>query len=129
MKKPNSISTAITLLWASLVVTLYYTSFVFDYKYEIFTFLMAIGFEIGYFYFFIYNINKGRNWARIVLLIIFLINTPLELMKKQPTELFKINIIIDLLLLVALIFLFKKTSSDWFKSMSKGGIKRLKKPR
>lgn len=82
----------------------------------------------GTMWFFIHMIGKGRNWARITFLVMFIIGTPLSV---QPLlQSLSANPISGLLgiaqtglQLLALTFLFQKRSSDWFREM-----KSLKQP-
>ena len=79
-----------------------------------------IGLFLGWF--FIYMIGKGRNWARITFLILFSLGVPLTVL--PLLKLLQANPVIGLLQvaqtimqLLALIFLFEKSSSEWFRRM------------
>lgn len=70
--------------------------------------------------FLIYIIGKGKNWARIIILVLFLIGLPFSirpLLQSLAANLFSglLGIAQTILQIIALIFLFQKASSDWFK--------------
>lgn len=73
-------------------------------------------------WFFIYMIGKGRNWARITFLVSFIIGTPFtvsillqSLVAKPISGLLDIGP--SVLQGIALVFLFQKPSSEWFRKM------------
>jgi len=72
----------------------------------------------------IFKIGKGRNWARVTFLILFVIGIPLSvpvlLLTFSKNPFFGIiNIIQILLQLAAMVLLFQKRSSDWYKNMKR----------
>jgi FtsH-binding integral membrane protein len=71
-------------------------------------------------WFFIYMIGKGKNWARITLLVLFILGIPfsvlplLQSLAANPISgLLGITQIV--IQIVVLVFLFQKQSSDWFR--------------
>jgi len=79
-------------------------------------------FVLGVMGFFIFMIGKGRNWARITFLVFFIISIPfaaLPLMQSVGANPIsgRIGIIQIIIHIVALVFLFQKLSSDWFRDM------------
>jgi tryptophan-rich sensory protein len=82
--------------------------------------VFVASFVLGIMWFFIYMIGRGRNWARITFLVLFIIGIPFSV---QPLlQSLSANPISGLLgigqlfiQIVALVFLFQKTSSDWFR--------------
>jgi uncharacterized membrane protein len=69
--------------------------------------------------FIIRMIARGRNWARIVFLIVFVVGVLLGLFAgpENATEnpvVVVVNLSMLVMQVVALIFLFQKRSSDWF---------------
>ena len=87
-------------------------------------FLVLLGSSIGLFlgWFFIYMIGKGRNWARITFLILFSLGVPLTvlpLLKSLQANpvIGLIQVAQTIMQLLALIFLFEKSSSEWFRRM------------
>jgi len=86
-------------------------------------FVMLISFFVlGVMGFFIFMIGKGRNWARITFLVFFIISIPfaafplMQSVGANPIS-GRIGIIIIIIQIVALVFLFQKLSSDWFREM------------
>ena len=79
-------------------------------------------FVLGIMWFFIYKIGKGRNWARITFLVLFIIGIPfavLPLLQSLAASLFSglLGIGQTVLQVIALVFLFQKPSSEWFNQM------------
>ena len=71
---------------------------------------------------FIFMIGKGRNWARITFLVLFIVGTPfsvLPLMQSLGANPISglLGIVQTIIQIVALVFLFQKPSSDWFREM------------
>lgn len=69
----------------------------------------------------IYMIGKGKNWARIISLVGFILGMPfviLLLAFSAPNPIYGFLGLGQMVLpLIALIFLFQKSSSDWFKDI------------
>ena len=72
----------------------------------------------------IYQLNKGRNWARWVLVVIFIIAIPLVIL--PAFESFSHNPVDTLLAftqtalnIIGLVFLFQRSSSSWFGTQKK----------
>jgi len=86
-------------------------------------FVMLISFFVlGVMGFFIFMIGKGRNWARTTFLVFFIISIPfaafplMQSVGANPIS-GRIGIIQIIIQIVALVFLFQKLSSDWFRDM------------
>jgi hypothetical protein len=82
-------------------------------------------FVLGITCLFIYKIGRGRNWARITFLVLFIIGLPfsiLPLLKSLAANPVSglLGIAQIAIQLIALVFLFQKTSSYWFKEMKLG---------
>ncbi|HLC90545.1 MAG TPA: hypothetical protein VJI15_02150 [Candidatus Nanoarchaeia archaeon] len=130
--KPDSVSTALTLLWISLAVGVLNSIINFSNSVDL---TKASGFGSGFVIFvtlftlvfmafFIYLIGEGKNWARITFLVLYIIGIPFSvlpaimlILTNPISAMFTVGI--GILELIALIFLFQKTSSDWFHSMKK----------
>jgi hypothetical protein len=126
---PRKVSIAIKLLWIVLAIGLLRSFLEFPISLEIAAsegfgagFVIAVTvISIAVLAFFIIMIAQRRNWARIVYLVFFLIGLPfglialIETLSLSPFSgvLGIGQIVIDLF---AMIFLFQKPSSDWFKS-------------
>jgi hypothetical protein len=81
----------------------------------IFTKLIIYAFS----FYVIYQLNKGRNWARWVMLVIFIIAIPLTILpafssfSHSPVDAL-LGFIQTVLYIVGLVFLFHRSSSSWF---------------
>ena len=69
-----------------------------------------------------YMIWNGRNWARITFLVLFIIGAPFSIFQTlQILTVTPISGLVDIsgivIQIIALIFLFQKPSSDWFREM------------
>jgi membrane-bound ClpP family serine protease len=79
-------------------------------------------FTLGILWLFIYMIGRGRNWARIAFLVLFIIGIPLSVLPLlQSLSASPISGLLGIaqtaIQVVALVFLFQKPSSDWFRDM------------
>ena len=84
--------------------------------------MLIMFFVLGIMWFFIFMIGKGRNWARITLLVLFIIGIPfIGLLQWQSSVANPISGLLGIaqiiMLIVALVFLFQKPSSDWFREI------------
>jgi hypothetical protein len=67
----------------------------------------------------IYQLNKGRNWARWMLVVIFIIAIPLVILpaftsfSHNPVDAI-LGFIQTALYIIGLVFLFHRSSSSWF---------------
>ena len=67
----------------------------------------------------IYQLSKGRNWARWILLVIFIIAIPLvilpafESFSHNPVDTL-LGFIQTALYIIGLVFIFHRSSSNWF---------------
>jgi FtsH-binding integral membrane protein len=79
-------------------------------------------FALGIMWFFIFMIGKGRNWARITFLVLFVTGIPLSVLPLMQSVAANpisglLGIVLTIFQMVALVFLFQKQSSDWFREM------------
>ncbi len=124
IEKPSDVTRAVQLLYASIAIGL--VSSIVGIAYEIsgssivFALVPLILF-FGLFAFLVFKISKGRNWARITFLVIFLLGVPFAI-PMYTQELRRnflsgsLSIFIALLDLVAVYLLFRKKSNLWFKA-------------
>ncbi len=121
--KPPDVNRAVKLLYASLLLGI-------AVEVTDFSYLKSLGsagfglfislFTFGLLLFLIVKISTGRNWARIVSLILFLAGIPLFLpnlgkeLKRNPFA-GTISVVQTVLQIVAFVLLFKGTSGIWFK--------------
>ncbi len=81
-------------------------------------------FVVGLLCFIVYNINRGYNWARLTFLILFLIGTPFAIsqvvqdLANHPITA-RISVAQIVLQAIALVFLYLKRSSTWFREMKR----------
>jgi len=85
----------------------------------IFALLIVIGF-FGLCYLLIRIISAGRNWARILLLVLVLLNLPFAVLSdiavlRQSILLGTLSIIIIILQIIGTYLLFTKNSNLWFR--------------
>ena len=121
--RPDKVGLAVLLLYVSLGIGLL-RSFMEAPQQEapIGLIIFISLFVLGITGFFIFMIGKGKNWARITLLVLFIVGIPFAV--PQLFQSLAANPISGLLGIaqtavqaVALAFLFLKPSSDWFRQM------------
>lgn len=127
--RPEKVGTAVKLLYISLGVGVLQRIMMASVHAEvahapnlIATMLVAF-FVLGIRWLFIYMIGKGRNWARIVFLVWFIIVTPVSMLI-MPWYVIPYPLLVGLpfigqtvIQVIALVFLFQKPSTDWFREM------------
>jgi hypothetical protein len=131
--KPPAVRQAVNLLYASLVVTAIQGALAIYFVYEgmgkdgpthaFVGFISLIG-VMAITWFFIAKVSDGRNWARVVLLIAWLITLPFLLVNfAQAKMVFPegwsgvsvvLTVAVSLIQLVALILIFTPEASRWF---------------
>jgi hypothetical protein len=127
--KPNKVSLALKLFYLMIIIGIIRLILDFSITLEA---LKTTGFGLGFLIFtnififgiiifFIYMIGKGKNWARIIFLIFFILGTPLSilpLINSLSVNFFSgsLGLIQVILQLVAFVLLFQNPSSIWFKS-------------
>jgi FtsH-binding integral membrane protein len=125
--RPNKVFNAVTLLWITIAVGVIRSILEFSNLAQMaspsFIIFVQI-FTLAILAFFIYMIGKGRNWARITFLVLFITGIPFSILPMiQSFAVSPISGILGIgqttLQIIALVFLFQKPSSDWFKSMKK----------
>src|SRR3989344_996282 len=84
--KPDSVSTALTLLWISLAVGVLNSIINFSNSVDLaqgygsgFVIFVTL-FTLAFTAFFIYMIGEGKNWARITFLVLFIIGIPFSVL-------------------------------------------------
>lgn len=127
--RPNKVSIAIKLLYLALIIGAIRSIFeIFiltqtesiNFIIFIILFVLAI---LAILAFFIYTIERGRNWARIIFLILSIVSIPFSispLLQSLITN--PIFGVIEMsqigLEITALVFLFQKSSNKWFRLMN-----------
>jgi len=123
--RPPRVGTAVKLLYITLGIGVLRSTMDASMYTEVaspaFAMLITL-FVLGVMGCFLFMIGKGRNWARIAFLVLFIISIPfaaLPLMQSVGANPIsgRIGIIQIIIQIVALVFLFQKLSSDWFRDM------------
>lgn len=123
---PYRVGTAMWLLYVTLGIGLIRSII----EAKRFSHVIPIEFEIviifsvfGIMWFFIHMIGKGKNWARYTYIVLFVIGFPFSILPLQQS--IAANLLAGVLGLgqtalqiIALAFLFQKSSSDWFNKRS-----------
>jgi hypothetical protein len=123
--RPDMVSKAITLLYVTLGIGLLRTILEAPRlsKSSSLAFVLFVGiFVLGFTWLIVYKIAKGRNWARITFLILFVLGIPLSvvpLLQSLAVNLFSglLGICQVIIQVISLVLLFLKPSSEWFKRM------------
>ena len=126
---PSKVQQAVRFLYATLIIgavrSIVEAGSIFSESYSVgfgpgsVLFIMFV--TLGIIWLLAYMISKRKNWARITLLILFLIGAPfsiLPLLQSLSTAPFSglLGIVQVILQLTALIYLFQRESNQWFKS-------------
>lgn len=122
--KPAEVKAAIRLLYVSLIVGVL-NSLLFA---KVPVFILFGWLILGLIWVLIFMISRGKNWARITFLILFIAGIPIGILSlpqsfaTNPLSGF-IELGISVLDIIALVFLFRKSSSDWFKQTKNAPVK------
>lgn len=124
-KRPEQVSAAVYLLYASLALGLVRSLFFPDagaprsqvlFK----VFVSAITFALSLII--IYKIGSGRNWARMVFAALCVLGLAATLLAADPHQAYGGVFIVQAVShALALVLLFLKPSSAWFRNMKKPG--------
>ncbi len=123
IERPREVVRAVQFLFAAIVIGLITASLNLAQRVSgaamIFALLIVIGF-FGLCYFLIRTISAGRDWARIILLVLVLLNLPFAILSdiaalRQSILLGTLSIIIIILQLIGTYLLFTKNSNLWFR--------------
>jgi FtsH-binding integral membrane protein len=127
LAQPSKVATAVRVLYATLGIGIIRSILESSRHAEASSigFVLFITFFVfGLMWFLIYMIGKGRNWARITFLVLFILGVPLSILPMiQSLTHEPISGVLGLVQIVmqvtALVFLFQGGSSVWFKAMKK----------
>lgn len=124
MEKPIEITRAVQLLYLTLGIGIVkafidFSHISFESSVAITLFVML--FTFAFLFFLIIKISGGRNWARIVFLIFFLLGIPLAIpivLEEVKRNLFlgSLSLIQIVLQVTALVLMFTKNSNLWFRT-------------
>ncbi len=122
--RPLAVTRAVQLFSASFILGAIRTMFDLAHKLSGAAFALSLFFVLIFFgicFFFVAMIATGRNWARIVFLILLIIGLPFAI----PTYLTQlrmnllhgsVSIVVAILQIIGMVLLFTKNSNQWFKS-------------
>ena len=122
LSRPKETTLAIQFLYASLALGLIRAVFGLTQRTSGAALILAALIVISFFalgFFVVWKISTGRNWARILLLILVLINLPFAVLAniselKQSVLSGTLSILIEVILWVGTYLLFTKNSNLWF---------------
>ena len=121
--RPEKTTTAVTLLYAALAIAVFRSiDNAFSLNGEAFWGSLTGAVMVqGATWFLIYMISWQRNWARVTFLVIGIVAIPLSLLaallSSRATTLIRILALAQsTLLVIALVFLFQRASSAWFRN-------------
>jgi hypothetical protein len=124
VERPSDATRAIHLLYASIAIG--FVSSVVRLTYDFFGARIVVALIpavliFGLFALLVFKISRGRNWARITFLVIFLIGVPfaIPIYAQELKRNFlsgSLSVFMALLQLVAAYLLFRKNSNTWFKA-------------
>ena len=122
MERPDKVTIAINLLWASLAIgiprcVLEFSNFALQ---EPVSFIIVVQlFTFSIMGLLIYIIGTGKNWARITFLVLVIVGLPFYI--SPLLQSLQVNLISGILgiaqfimQIIAVVFLFYKQSSTWF---------------
>lgn len=124
-QRPAAVGSALKLIYATLVL-----GFVRDFwevarlseSIPLGRLIFVQAFVFAFILFFTWKIGKGRNWARLTFAIMFLAGLPLavtplwqSLMAAPVSGI--LGLVQVLMQLAAVVFLYQKASSEWFRQM------------
>src|SRR6266446_4807361 len=123
IERPQEVMRAVQFLFAAIMIGLITAILNLAQRISgapmIFALLIVIGF-FGLCYLLIRTISAGRNWARIILLVLVLLNLPFAVLSdiaalRESILLGTLSIIIIILQLIGTYLLFTKNSKLWFR--------------
>ena len=122
--RPKETTSAIQFLYASLAIGLIRAVFGLTQRVSGAALILAALIVIAVFalvFFLVWKISAGRNWARIILLVLVLINLPFAVLAnvselKRSVLSGAFSILIEVILWIGTYLLFTKNSNLWFRS-------------
>ena len=122
--RPKETTSAIQLLCASLAIGLIRAVFGLTQRTSGAALVLAALIVISFFalgFFLVWKISAGRKWARIILLVLVLINLPFAVLTniselKRSVWSGAFSILIEVILWIGTYLLFTRNSNHWFRS-------------
>lgn len=122
--RPVEVSRAVRVLLASIVIGLVMSAISAAQQVTgvtlVPTMLMVLAF-FGVYLFLVSKISAGRNWARIVVLVLVLFGVPFAILNfmaqiKRSIPSGSLSLLVTVLQLVGMYLLFTKNSNPWFRT-------------
>ena len=122
-ERPKETTSAIQFLYASLAIGLIRAVFGLTQRASGGALILAALIVISFFvlaFFLVWKISAGRNWARIILLVLVLINLPFAVLAnvselKRNVLSGAFSILIEVILWIGTCLLFTRNSNLWFR--------------
>lgn len=122
-QKPQRIKNAVLMLWISLGLGVVRSAWEIPAQADKSTLGFVISvmvFTLLFMGFFIWMIDRGKNWARITFLVLFILGVPLSILPLLQSLAYApisglIGVAQVVLQTIAVVFIFLKDSSAWFK--------------
>jgi membrane-bound ClpP family serine protease len=122
--RPAVVTRAVQLFSASFVIGAIRTVYDLAHKLSGASFVLSLVFLLiflGICFFFVGMIAAGRNWARIVFLVLLIIGLPLALPTyigelKASLPYGSVSILVAILQVIGIVLLFTKNSNLWFRT-------------
>ena len=122
--RPKETTSAIQFLYASLAIGLIRAVFGLTQRVSGAALILAALIVVAVFalgFFLVWKISAGRNWARIILLVLVLINLPFAVLAnvselKRSVLSGAFSILIEVILWIGTYLLFTRNSNLWFRS-------------
>lgn len=123
--RPSKVAIAVKLLYLTLGIGIIRSAIEFSHQAEQSSakfVLFVMLFTFAFMSFFIHMIGKGKNWARITFLVLFIIGIPLSVLPMIQSLTHNpisgiLGLVQSLLQVVAMVALFQNESSSWFKTI------------
>ena len=121
--RPKETTSAIQFLYASLAIGLIRAVFLLSQRASGAALILAALIVISVFalgFFLVWKISAGRNWARMILLVLVLINLPFAVLAnvselKRSVLSGAFSILIEVILWIGTCLLFTRNSNLWFR--------------
>lgn len=123
--RPMTVTRAVQLFYASFAIGSIKTVFDLAHKMSGVILILAIVFAfifLGICCFFVNRIGAGRNWARIVFLVLLIIGLPLSVpqylaeLRTSPIH-GGVSVLVAILQVIGIVLLFTKSSNQWFRKL------------
>jgi FtsH-binding integral membrane protein len=123
LQKPEAVSTAIKLLYATLVIGALRSALEWSHQTQAVSpdfVLFVMIFTFAFIVWLIYKMDRGRNWARITFLVFFILGVPMSVLPLLRSLSYSpvsgvLGLLQVVLQIVALCILFGRSARPWFR--------------